>query len=104
MLAVFDTIENLDADLIPEESLLQYLVRMGVASRVLEMAYPLWANDYAGDISEVFKRAKSLIDIIVASILFSEMQSQLKIAMTGWLERDRRGTATVAARGEISCA
>jgi hypothetical protein len=53
LIAVFETIENLDADLIPEESLLQYLSRMGVKSRVIDMAYPLYANDYAGELSEV---------------------------------------------------
>ena len=53
LIAVFETIENLDAELIPEESLLQYLVRMGVKSRVIDMAYPLYANDYAAELSEV---------------------------------------------------
>jgi monoamine oxidase len=53
LIAVFETIENLDADLIPEESLLQFLARMGVKSRVIDMAYPLYANDYAGELSEV---------------------------------------------------
>jgi hypothetical protein len=53
LIAVFEMIENLDADLIPEESLLQYLSRMGVKSRVIDMAYPLYANDYAGELSEV---------------------------------------------------
>jgi monoamine oxidase len=53
LIAVFETIENLDAELIPEESLLQYLVRMGVKSRVIDMAYPLYANDYAAETCEV---------------------------------------------------
>ena len=57
LIAVFETIENLDAELIPEESLLQYLARMGVKSRVIDMAYPLYANDYAAEICEVIERA-----------------------------------------------
>ena len=66
LIAVFETIENLDADLIPEESLLQYLVRMGVKSRVIDMAYPLYANDYAAETSEV--EAKHRFKAFLASI------------------------------------
>lgn len=50
---VFDMLGELDADLIPEETLLQYFARMNVPSRVLDMGDAIFANDYAAVASEV---------------------------------------------------
>mmetsp|Transcript_49305 Transcript_49305/g.130001 ORF Transcript_49305/g.130001 Transcript_49305/m.130001 type:complete len:486 (-) Transcript_49305:73-1530(-) len=51
--SAFDSIEDLNPHLIPEETLLQYFSRLGVKSRVLDLAYPLYANDYAAELCEV---------------------------------------------------
>lgn len=53
MLEVYEMLDGLDAKLIPEESLLQYFVRMGVPSRVLDMADAIFANDYGADMSRI---------------------------------------------------
>ncbi len=53
MLQMYEMIDGLDEKLIPEESLLQYFVRMGVPSRVLDLADAIFANDYGGDLSSV---------------------------------------------------
>jgi|SaaInl85LU_5_DNA_1037374.scaffolds.fasta_scaffold190475_1 hypothetical protein len=44
---------EMDADLVPEETLLQYFARMNVPSRVLDMGDAIFANDYAAVSSEV---------------------------------------------------
>ena len=53
MLEVYEMLDGLDAKLIPEETLLQYFVRMGVPSRVLDLADAIFANDYGADMSTV---------------------------------------------------
>jgi monoamine oxidase len=53
MLEVYEMLDGLDAKLIPEETLLQYFVRMGVPSRVLDMADAIFANDYGADMSTI---------------------------------------------------
>ena len=53
MLDTFEMTGDLDADLIPEESLLQYMVRMGTPTRVLDMADAIFANDYGNEASKI---------------------------------------------------
>jgi len=53
MFDVFEMTEGLDADLIPEENLLQYMARMGTPSRVLDMADAIMANDYGAEMSQI---------------------------------------------------
>ena len=53
MLDTFEMTGELDADLIPEESLLQYMVRMGTPSRLIDMADAIFANDYGTEASNV---------------------------------------------------
>ena len=50
---VFEMTEGLDPDLIPEETLLQYMARMGTPSRVLDMADAIMANDYGAEMSQI---------------------------------------------------
>ena len=44
---------EMEADLIPEETLLQYFARMNVPSRVMDMGDAIFANDYAAVASDV---------------------------------------------------
>lgn len=53
MLEVFEMTEGLDPKLIPEETLLQYMARMGTPSRVLDMADAIFANDYGAEMSKI---------------------------------------------------
>ena len=53
MLETFEMTGDLDANLIPDESLLQYMVRMGTPTRVLDMADAIFANDYGNDASKI---------------------------------------------------
>jgi monoamine oxidase len=53
MLDTFEMTGELDADLIPDESLLQYMVRMGTPTRVLDMADAIFANDYGNEASKI---------------------------------------------------
>ena len=53
MLEVFEMTEGLDPNLIPEETLLQYMVRMGTPSRMIDMADAIFANDYGAEMSKI---------------------------------------------------
>ena len=53
MLDTFEMTGEMDADLIPDESLLQYMARMGTSSRLIDMADAIFANDYGNEASKI---------------------------------------------------
>lgn len=53
MLDIFEMTGDLDADLIPDESLLQYMARMGTSTRMLDMADAIFANDYGNEADKI---------------------------------------------------
>lgn len=53
MLDTFEMTGEMDADLIPDENLLQYMARMGTPSRLIDMADAIFANDYGNEASNI---------------------------------------------------
>ena len=50
----FEKLSEMDAaEVPPEQSLLQYFTSCGLSPRVLDLADAIFANDYAGDMSDV---------------------------------------------------